>query len=271
MTSSGKEIRRGRAVRLQVYSDLHVDVVRRQVPSLPRDTDVVVVAGDTCQGVVEGFAFLREAIPPDVAVVAVAGNHEFYKSSWIEEIDAGRRHAEGLGIRFLEDEETVVAGVRVIGATLWTDYQLMGDLMRSSAMEAARVGMNDHRKIAWSTDPWRRFRPQEAALLHRRSVGFIRDALARPFDGPTLVVTHHAPHPRSLAERDAQSALNPAYASDLSGLILEAQPALWIHGHIHSSSDYMVGSTRIVANPAGYGRENPAFDPALVLEIGGAR
>lgn len=269
--ASETQVRRDGPVRLHVFSDLHVDVVRRQVPSLPRDADVVVVAGDTCQGVVEGFALLREAFPPDVAVVAVAGNHEFYKSSWVEEIDAGRRHAGGLGITFLENDETVVAGVRVIGATLWTDYRLMGDFMRPSAMEAARVGMNDHRKIAWSTDPWRRFRPQEATLLHDRSVAFLRAALARPFDGPTLVVTHHAPHPRSLAERYAQSALNPAYASDLSGLILDTQPDLWVHGHVHSSSDYMLGSTRIVANPAGYGRENAAFDPALVIEIGGDR
>jgi Icc-related predicted phosphoesterase len=270
VTSSDEEIRRGRTVRLQVYSDLHVDVVRRQVPPLPRDTDVVVVAGDTCQGVAEGFALLREAIPPNVAVVAVAGNHEFYGSSWLDEIDAGRRHAAGLGITFLENEEAVVAGIRVVGATLWTDYLLMGEFMRASAMETARVGMNDHRKIAWSTNPWLRFRPQEAALLHGRSTVFLRDALARPFDGSTLVVTHHAPHPRSLAARFAQSALNPAYASDLSGLILEAQPTLWVHGHIHSSSDYMIGSTRIVANPAGYGRENAAFDPGLVIEIGGA-
>jgi hypothetical protein len=55
-------------------------------------------------------------------------------------------------------------------------------------------------------------------------------------------------------------------------LILKYKPALWIHGHTHSSVDTYVGGTRIVCNPRGYvygnGQiENPNFDPTFTVEI----
>lgn len=47
---------------------------------------------------------------------------------------------------------------------------------------------------------------------------------------------------------------------------------LLIHGHMHSSLDYCVNGTRIVANPRGYphkngGMESADFDPASIVEI----
>jgi Icc-related predicted phosphoesterase len=61
--------------------------------------------------------------------------------------------------------------------------------------------------------------------------------------------------------------LNAAYASDLSDVIEQGRPALWLHGHTHDSCGYQVGSTRIVCNPRGYEDENPKFDPALVVKV----
>jgi Icc-related predicted phosphoesterase len=90
-----------------------------------------------------------------------------------------------------------------------------------------------------------------------------------PFDGKTVVVTHHAPHPISIAPRYARDALNPAFASDLTDVISQHQPDLWVHGHTHSSFDYVVPGTktRVVCNPMGYDDENPSFDVGLVVEL----
>lgn len=86
----------------------------------------------------------------------------------------------------------------------------------------------------------------------------------------TVVVTHHAPHPQSVQPRHQGTALSPAFVSDLSTLIEEYQPELWIHDH--GSHDYKVGQTRVLANQAGCpnfhgGRENPWFHPSLVVEV----
>jgi Icc-related predicted phosphoesterase len=91
--------------------------------------------------------------------------------------------------------------------------------------------------------------------------------MATPFRGPTVVITHHAPHPNSVNSRFVGDPLNPAFVSDLGDLIARHQPDLWLHGHTHCSGDYRLGRTRVICNPAGYGRENPAFDPTLVVEV----
>ena len=88
-----------------------------------------------------------------------------------------------------------------------------------------------------------------------------------PFTGPTIVVTHHAVHRNSVAPIYRDDWVTAAFVSDLSELIEAYQPALWVHGHVHNSFDYRVGQTRIIANPHGYGKENPAFDCTLVVEI----
>jgi Calcineurin-like phosphoesterase len=255
-------------MRIQTYSDLHWDVVYRPVPPLAAGVDLVIVAGDSCQHARKGFRELRATIPSSVHIVAIMGNHEYYSTCFPEELQDARNEAAEFGVTFLENDVAVFGNVRILGCTLWTDYCLHGPAFREVAMNAARKRMNDHRKITWQKSPWRRFRPFEAAELHAASVAFLEAELAKPFPGRTITLSHHAPHPRSLDSRHhAESALSPAYASCLGDLIVRQGPDVWIHGHIHCSSDYVIGNTRVLANPAGYGNENPSFNPALCFEL----
>ena len=84
----------------------------------------------------------------------------------------------------------------------------------------------------------------------------------------TIIVTHHAPSALSLPEKFRAESISCAYASQLDEFIRRYQPPLWIHGHIHHSSDYYIGSTRVVSNPQSYpGDLNQGFDPVLIIEI----
>lgn len=88
------------------------------------------------------------------------------------------------------------------------------------------------------------------------------------FDGPTVVVTHRAPHALSVHARFERAPINPAYVSDQTDMMQRFAPALWLHGHVHNSFDYVVGATRVLANPRGYSDENPTLRrPALVVEV----
>jgi len=95
------------------------------------------------------------------------------------------------------------------------------------------------------------------------------EELRKPFDGPTVVITHHAPSPRSIAGKFRGNPLNPAFASNLEPIIVAHQPVLWIHGHMHDSFDYRISKTRVVCNPRGYfpNELNPAFDPNFVIQL----
>jgi Icc-related predicted phosphoesterase len=114
------------------------------------------------------------------------------------------------------------------------------------------------------------FTPQASAELFDRHAAWLEARLAEPHAGPTVVITHHAPSPRSIHPRFAGSPLNAAFVSDAARL-LDGRAALWIHGHMHDSFDYVAGGTRVVCNPRGYVidgvPENPRFDPGLVIDV----
>jgi Icc-related predicted phosphoesterase len=255
-------------MRLQVFSDFHVDAAAVKAIGVAANIDLVIVAGDTCEGAENAFAYLRHVVPIQIPIVMVMGNHEYYRRCVPDELAFARMTAPLYAVHLLENDATVLDGIRFIGCTLWTDYRLYGPANVPLAMRSASQGLNDHKRIAWSKQPWARFRPAEALLLHSRSRTFLETTLKTKHAGPTVVITHHAPHPCSLHPQHANDLLSAAYVSDLEDLIVTTAPDLWVHGHVHTSFNYTVGGTHVLCNPHGYGSENPAFDPALIVEVG---
>jgi Icc-related predicted phosphoesterase len=262
-------------MRIWLISDLHLEHDRQPLRVLPDtlpEADVCVCAGDLTNGVAAAVDWLGRVVASrGMPVVFVPGNHEFYGSAVFEGLEAGRLAAERWpNVHLLDDRSVTVGGVRFVGATLWTDYALFGDKPEDMAwiMGAADRLMNDHRTILWRVLPQREaFTPSVARRLHQRSRSFLERELAAPFDGATVVVTHHAPHSGSVQPQWEDSPTTPAYASDLTAVIEAGRPDLWVHGHMHDACDYRVGDTRIVCNPRGYGNENARFDPGLIVEV----
>ncbi|HEY0015401.1 MAG TPA: metallophosphoesterase [Longimicrobium sp.] len=248
-------------MKIHVLSDLHCEFAPFHPPAT--DADVVVLAGDTCTGT-RGIQMAREWFP-DRPVMYVAGNHEYYGESTPRLNRKLAEAARGSGIRYLEKGEAVVGGVRFLGCTLWTDFELFGE--RQNSMHAAQAAMNDFRLIR--VDPaYYRFRPADARATHAASLSWLVERLDTPFDGPTVIVTHHAPSLRSVDPHFQDHPVTPAYASDLEWL-LDGRAVLWIHGHTHVCVDYEMGGTRVLSNQRGYPEEPAAgFDPARVVEVG---
>jgi Icc-related predicted phosphoesterase len=252
-------------MKIWLLSDLHLEFADLRQPLVIPDADVCVVAGDLCRAVANGVHWLGKHIAYAMPCIYVAGNHEFYRGSIKEGLEDGRAAAEQFSsVNFLENDAVVLDGVRFLGATLWTDYRIEGH--PELAMLYARERMNDYRQIAKQRNPWQRFVPATAYRMHQESRLFL-DSVLKADRSKTVVVTHHLPHARSIPSRFKGDWLNAAYASDLSKVIEDGRPALWVHGHTHDSCDYQVGSTRVVCNPHGYDGENGGFDPALVVQI----
>jgi Icc-related predicted phosphoesterase len=256
-------------LRIWPISDLHLTRGEGWSAGQIPQADVAVVAGDVREGVVAAVEWLALQIRPHMPVVFVPGNHEFYGTMHDHALQRGKQAAAFADIHLLDGDQVVIGDVRFVGATLWTDYLLFGDPFRWASMQAARTGLNDHRRIGWSKDPWLRFRPDEAAVLHHRARLKIESHLVQHHPGPTVVVTHHAPHPQSISREFCADLLSAAYASDLGDLITRAGPDLWVHGHTHHAVDYTVARTRILSNPRGYRHEGAStgFDPMLVVEV----
>ena len=255
-------------MKLWILSDLHLDVNRRHPLALPDprpEHDAVIIAGDICQGIGEGVRFIAAAALNAKPVLYVAGNHEFYERDRHAELAAGRVAAAAVpNVHLLECDSVIIDGVQFLGCTLWTDYQYAGAENQPEAMRYAAQRLNDHRYIA--NGP-RRWAPQDCLDEHMASRAWLAMRLRRRSRHRRVVVTHHAPSRRSVQPQYQDDLLTAAFASDLDDLVGKA--ALWVHGHIHAPSDYVLNGCRVVGNPRGYVgiREDKAFNPALVVEV----
>lgn len=254
-------------IRLQIMSDLHTSYPgSRGFPPLARGGDIVMIAGDTCEGLGQSIREMRAAYP-DTEIVACAGNHEFYNGSYLEQLAEGRESAREFGVHLLEDGIVTFGRLRILGCTLWTDYDLHGPSSRSAAMAVAAETMQDHRRIKWQRHPWMRFRPTEARMLHERSRAFFETELARHHEGTTIVLSHTAPTIEHVAPKSRSEMIAAAFASDLEHLIDRFQPDYWISGHTHHPVNFSRGKTTLISNPSGYADEVTEFDPSLTIEV----
>ena len=251
-------------MKIQLLSDLHLEFA--DYLPLQLGADVVVLAGDVhTKG--RGVAWALKHF--EVPVVYVPGNHEYYSGSLGRTLDKMRKAAAGTHVHVLDRNVVELAGVRFIGATLWTDYRLTGN--QPLAEWDARQNLQDFRLIR--DEHFTKVRPEGILQRHAKDRFFIEEQLNTPFEGKTVVVSHHAPCELSITERfrrDAKNVhLNASYASRLDHLLGADRVALWVHGHTHDSLDYEVYGTRVVCNPRGYAPKdtNPDFQPSLLLDV----
>ena len=268
-------------MRIWIDSDRHFEQ-SNSVPTPPEDYDVLVCPGDV--------AYFRDAISTLAANfygnrshprIFVPGNHEYYRGVSIEDADTKMRfEAFGSNIHVLNPGCIELNGVRFIGCTLWSDFELFGAGTLPQAMAEAQVGLNDFRLIRTFEDRSgrliagprlgraRRFTPEHALRRHQRERRYLERKLAEPFEGPTVVVTHHGIGLASVPERFKRDPLSAAFVSDLTAMVEKHKPALWVHGHTHDSFDYTIGPTRVVCNPKGYNHEpNPDHREGFVVVI----
>ena len=248
-------------MKLHVLSDLHTEFADFSPPET--DADVVILAGDIGVGL-GGIEWAARQFPK-APVIYVPGNHEFYGHDigLTDELKA----AAPANIDVLNNDKLELHGIRFLGSTLWTDFNLHGDEEAWFARQCAKQLMKDFASIHNGS---RRFTPEDSVELHEASKTWLVGELERKFEGPTVVVTHHLPASTSVALRYANDPLNPAFASSLEDVIEKHRPELWIHGHTHAPCDYELFDTRIICNPLGYPGENrrSEFRDDLVVSIG---
>jgi hypothetical protein len=276
-------------VKIQLLSDLHLEVHPHFVPTPAPQADVLVLAGDV--GSYQSGSQLLDAdfglarFSPrygwPVPVLFVPGNHEYDAQDFDQAHDRLRDICERLGITFLErsvvSTDTLLpqanAPVRFIGTTLWSDFDALAMSAANSSIQllqlrekAFRAANFYLRKAGTSRHGQAMLAEQvrEQALVCQ---AWLREALTTPFDGETVVITHFAPSLQSADPRYGLVAGTAGFCNALDDLLPQAR--LWLHGHLHCPSDYVQHGCRVVANPLGYARKNEQaqFQPALCLPL----
>ena len=283
-------------MRLQLLSDLHLEVHPHFRPTPAPGADLLVLAGDV--GSYQANSLLldddfglarfspRHGWP--TPVLYVPGNHEYD----LLEFDATharlRETCTRLGLIWLERETLCAAdipglnpaakqeAVRFVGTTLWSDFDCFGPGDSASpqalqqqlkARDKAFRAANFYLKKAATTRFGTLMLAEQMRDQGLACIDWLSAVLATPFEGKTVAITHFAPSLKSADPRYGNTPGTAGFCSNLDHLLPHAD--LWLHGHLHCPSDYQAGRCRVVANPMGYARskEQSAFKPQMILAL----
>lgn len=268
-------------MRLQIVSDIHLEFRNNYYPFIHRRAPNIALLGDI--GKPHSHVYMR--LIRDLSrrferVIIIAGNHEYYRSGsqrWTVYEIQEKLYAlasEFDNVCFLERQTTYIDGVRILGATLWTNIP-------HEQWVVMRKKINDYSMITLSRDEHEHAPPLSVPLSpayttrwHEETVEWIKDELDAPGtrDTPTVILTHHAPSTHNTSDpRYHESPLQTAYSTDLECLF-RAPVVAWAFGHTHYPCDRTTDEgIRIVSNPVGYPNELPGEAKALerppVIEI----
>ncbi len=281
-------------VNIQLLSDLHLESNPHFKPMPLPGADLLVLAGDigsyqrgsqlASLGIAD-FGLARFSPLPlarggaawPTPVLFLPGNHEYDGLDFDETRLRLRETCERLGLVWLERESVVMQGVRFVGSTLWSDFDALstsaaarGDITLGQQLKAREKAFRAANFYLKRNHSLRKGQPMLAGEMREEGLlaqAWLREALAQPFDGPTVAVTHFAP---CLFSADPRYGLTPGtagFCNSLDELLPLAR--LWLHGHLHCPNDYVKQGCRVVANPLGYARKNEqaGFRAGFVVEI----
>lgn len=247
-------IRRGffLPMKFQVVSDLHLDFrhgwkdVIQIIVDKKDQSDTLIIAGDLaeCRNAVWGDS-LRSFADNYKDVIFVPGNHEYYHAD-SEFINKVFNHIPS-NVHLLDQSCVTIDNQIIAGCTLWFP-------VTSNSLNKKMI--SDFRVIP-DFESW-------VYQKHQSDIQFLSGITA------DIVITHHAPHPKSVAPQYMGNSLNKFFVNNLENLILKINPKYWIHGHTHDPFLYEIGSTTVICNPLGYPRERLHHDsryPSCCYEI----
>lgn len=252
-------------MKIRLLSDLHMEGYQYTYTHVGED--VVVLAGDIhtkCR-----HEELINQIPSSTKIVMVAGNHEYYRgefhtvNNYLLNLEAKYPN-----FHFLDNDSAVLDDVNFYGGTMYSDFYLYGRGEYWQTITDAEKFIMDYRvsQIEDEDGKWRMWSTTDHMKEHVKFKNGLQHWIRETEGQKRVVVSHFVPHPKAIHPRWGRSALNGYFTCDMDKHM--GWEGLWLYGHTHDSGDFMVGDTRCVGNPRGYGQENShGFDEEKIIEI----
>ena len=264
--------------RFLYWSDLHQEHAPFPLPDglRPGEVDALLLGGDIANAMNTPDFALEALRAYTVPVLFVLGNHDYYgqNATTFERALRQRINAlrdAGLDVDWLTGQARVIAGTRVIGTTLWTD---LCPVPHDTPDFKQALDMKDYQRILIDDGAQTRFlAPQDTRAWHQAQAQALFEEARKPFDGPTLVMTHHLPSYACIHLSHTGQPLNHAFASNLDDRIRASTIDWWLYGHTHQPTNIDMARTdggicRLRANPLGYPheRETSRFNPYCIID-----
>jgi hypothetical protein len=245
-----------KGVRVQFFSDLHLELERTTIPQVPVKGDVLVLAGDT--GDIDDGKFPKfiRTVSHDFAdVILIPGNREYYQ--WSKTGQLGMQELEAKWTKYCSQFPNVhflncgtwthPSGLDFHGCTLWSHVP-----PAYAAKTEARVFTYKYAYVSAG----KKVTVDYTNKLHAAQTAWLKAAVAK--SKRCVVITHHVPTLRFFAESYKQHAIVGGLAADLDSFIeTSPQIALWICGHAHFIYENTIANTLCSMNCIGYPGDLP--------------
>ncbi len=256
-------------MKVQLASDLHLEFPDNREwleknPLIP-SADILILAGDiVCDKFAHlAFPFYHKISKQFKQIISCKGNHEFYHGD-ISYAFISRRGSILHNHVWINNKSIRIEDVRFVVTTLWTHIPPEYD-------EQILLGLNDYSLITRTHEDGKKIPLDTSDVneFHEWCRKCICSKLNKPFDGKTVIVTHHLPSFKCITNRPPYPELNHAYATDLEYLMEDPQITHWFHGHSHDFHECKIHNTHVVRNPLGYVimGEHKDFRRDFVVEI----
>jgi len=255
-------------MKLRIVSDIHSDINTNDEP-YDFGNDFVICCGDISGDRISTEKWIKNNIKNGIVI---GGNHLGYNEVTYDEKDSLTYSIKYLQekfknspVYFLENQAIEIDNVIFIGCILFTDFKLFN--YEDVCKMMAHRKMNDFRYVKISEEKnIRKITATDQQNYHYESRSFIEKVCNENPDKKIIVISHHAPSPKSIPMQYKQSPISAAYASNLEKIIAKYDNLkLWCHGHMHSSCNYKLHGTKVICNPRGYYHENPQFIPEGII------
>lgn len=252
-------------MKIQVISDLYLNVNTSHPFIKVTDADVIVLAGDISGGFkAEADFATRLADKHDKKVIIVNGNHTFHNQN-LYEVQKKWRNSKIPNVVYLDHTTGfILDDVNFLGGTLWIDYTKKTECWTFSNP----VG-NDFSSIRVSKTAL--FTPDISTHQNLLLLGHIEHNLSQSHKN--VIITHHPPSYKCYPKGFADDPQNCHLANELEHFIKSNQGIdAWIHGHARKTVDYTISGTRLVCNPYGNESNEPSglnkdFDNSFIIEV----
>jgi len=240
-------------MKIAYCSDLHLEFDKSHTKLTLKNTnkaDILVLAGDILMANYLTsdpyyMDFIDNCYNEFPIILYIIGNHEHYICDFNNTYNILKSlESKYPTLHILNNKTITINDIQFIGGTMWTNFNNNDGIVKKLANSL----MNDYKQITNNTGL---LTPDDIIIEHNLFINYLKDTLSN--GKGSVIITHHAPSILSISN-NSEKIINYAYYQDLDNFIMcyDDYIKLWIHGHVHTRNNYMIGNTHVVSNPRGY-------------------
>jgi len=239
-----------------LHSDLHLELQDLPTGMLSTVPDVLILAGDISYITrIERLLVTLTDQYADLQVIYITGNHEYYRSEDMLKAEAALKASLSAydRIHFLQCDTVELFNIRFIGCTGWPRMLSLGKDKQQPASKIVGQSINDFYQIGMGD---KTFTTGDCIELGEQQYKWLEQTLTTPTSCKhTVVITHFAPSLKVANPKYPIDEMSAYFYSSFDDLIEKYQPNVWAFGHTHANFDIQMGSTHVISNQHGYGKE----------------